>query len=332
MRLFAKIEVKFAKKLPLAALFSSTTVAAIAKIIDTKPEKTLQNQSIVNWSSLVTMQPKGNKPPVFLIHSLGGELLCYRDLVIYLGTEQPVYGLQPQGLDGKQPPYTRVEDMAEHYIREIQTIQPQGPYFLGGYSFGGVIAFEMAQQFHKQGEHVGLLAMFDTCRPGYKERLSFMERIPLHLNRLVHKGPDYIWQQVKGLQQRYKYYSNNYSNNYSNTTSQILDMVQQINSTQNSLDIIGANDQALRRYTFQSYPGTLTLLRTEDQHRDNAVGVKYEPLFGWGDIVTGGLDIHYIPGSHLSLLDKPHVQFLAQKFKVCLSKAQIKSGSILIRA
>lgn len=322
VRLFAEIEIKFGKTFPLAVLFSSSTVEAIAKIIAAETKKTLQDQSIVSWSSLVAIQPQGTKPPVFLIHSLGGELLCYRDLVMYLGKEQPVYGLQPQGLDRKHLPYTCVEDMAKHYIREIQTIQPQGPYFFGGYSFGGVIAFEMAQQLHQQGEKIGLLAMFDTCRPGYKERLPFIKRIPLHLDNLVNKGLDYLWQKAIGLEQLVKDHFQQRSEYYLETTSQLLDIVQQINSTKNSLDIIGANDQALRKYNFQTYPGRVTLFRTEDKNRDNAVGVRYEPQFGWGDIITGGLDIYYISGSHISLLEKPHVQFLAEKFKICLEKVQ----------
>ena len=78
---------------------------------------------------------------MFCIHPLGGEILCYRDLALHLGSDQPVYGLQPQGLDGKQPLLNRIEDMAAQYIREIQTIQPNGPYYPGGYSFGGIIAY-----------------------------------------------------------------------------------------------------------------------------------------------------------------------------------------------
>ena len=87
--------------------------------------------------------------------------MCFRELVLHLGLDQPFYGLQRQGLDGKQPLYTRIEDMATHYIQEIQTIQPNGPYFLGGYSFGGVVAFEMARQLQEQGQQVGILVMLD---------------------------------------------------------------------------------------------------------------------------------------------------------------------------
>jgi amino acid adenylation domain-containing protein len=142
MRLFADIEHKFTKKLPLALLLSSPTIETIAAIIQ-------QETVFVNTAkNLVEIQTQGTKPPLFMLHPLGGEVLCYRHLAKYLGLEQPIYGLQPQGLDGKLPPLLRVEDIASQYLQEIRTIQPQGPYFLLGYSFGGVVAYEMSQQLH----------------------------------------------------------------------------------------------------------------------------------------------------------------------------------------
>ncbi|MBH8561107.1 amino acid adenylation domain-containing protein [Nostoc sp. CENA67] len=318
VRIFAEIEQKFGHQLPLAALFPSGTVEELAQIIREK-----QNQSKACWSSLVKIQPQGSKPPLFLIHSLGGEILCYRNLATYLGVEQPVYGLQPQGLDGKQSPFVCIEDMAFHYIQEIQTIQPQGPYFLAGYSFGGVVAFEIAQQLHKQGQKVGLVAMFDTCRPGYSQRLSFWQRIPIHLDNLIQQGPHYIWHKAVGLSQVVSYHLQQGYKHYLNIAPQVLNAAVNSPQTEKYLDIIGANAQALSNYTFQKYPGNITLFRTEDKNRSDAVGVQYDPQFGWGDIVMGNLDIDYIHGSHLSLLDEPCVQVLAEKFRVCLEKAQM---------
>ncbi|TAF05478.1 MAG: acyl-CoA synthetase, partial [Nostocales cyanobacterium] len=141
VQLFAAIEHKFGQKLPLASLFPVATVAAIAKIIRQEKDLLTTLSTTSNQSSLVAIQPLGSQPPLFLIPPLGGELVCYRHLAIHLGREQPIYGIQPQGLDGKQQPLVRVEDMAARYIQEMQTIQPQGPYFLGGYSFGGLVAY-----------------------------------------------------------------------------------------------------------------------------------------------------------------------------------------------
>ncbi|MBK1990596.1 AMP-binding protein [Sphaerospermopsis aphanizomenoides BCCUSP55] len=322
VRIFAAIEQKFGKKLALASLFPVGTVAAIAQIIR-------QNQDLVNTltaksyhSSLVEIQPQGSKPPLFLVHSLGGELLCYRHLAIHLGNEQPVYGLQPQGIDGKQPPLVRVENMATHYIQQIRTIQPQGPYFLGGYSFGGVVAYEMARQLQKQGEKVSFLAMLDTCRPGYYQRLSFLKRIPLHCQKIITGGHCYLLKKVLNWSKHAKYSIKQRCKNYLKIALQIFQQCVNSKATDKYLRIMDANTQALREYKFPTYSGKVTLLRTEDENRSEKIGVKYDSQFGWGEIVTGRLDIYHIPGSHLSLLDEPDVRVLAKKLQECLEKVE----------
>src|SRR5262249_34095719 len=111
-------------------------------------------------SSIVAVQPFGSKPPMFCVHEVGG-YLYYRDLANHLGSDQPLFGLQPRGLDGNCPLLESIEQMAAHYVSEVRSVRPQGPYFLAGFSFGGVVAFEMARQIEAQGGKVALLAMFD---------------------------------------------------------------------------------------------------------------------------------------------------------------------------
>ncbi|MEH1943735.1 MAG: amino acid adenylation domain-containing protein [Nostoc sp.] len=321
VKLFWQIEKTFNKNLPLAILFQSGTVEALAKKIC--QEDLAANKAVVNtldkskttWSSLVEIQPNGSKPPFFCIHGLGGEVLCFRELALLLGSEQPFYGLQPQGLNGKHPFHARVEDMATHYIQEIQTIQPNGPYFLGGYSFGGVVAFEMARQLQEQGEQVGILVMLDSCRPGYSWRASFLKRIFLHLNNIVRQGPAYLLQRIV----RWSYWRKSHlQNTYNRYLEEALDLPE----TDKHLKIIDINTQAVSEYIFSPYLGRAILLRTEDRNRDEAIGTQYDPQFGWGEIVAGGLDIHYVPGSHLELLNEPYVQVLAETLRNCLIQAQ----------
>jgi amino acid adenylation domain-containing protein len=320
VRLFAEIERKFAKKLPLAVLFPSSTVEAIAQIIH--QESVLVNTPKANYSSLVEIQPQGTKPPLFMIHPLGGEVLCYRNLAIHLGLEQPMYGLQPQGIDGNQPPLVRIEDMASQYLREMQTVQPQGPYFLGGYSFGGTVAYEIAQQLRSQGQEVALLAILDTCRPGHKRRLSFLQRIYLHINHIAKRGPKYIYKNTKGWCKHAKYQIQKVYQSYFHQFTDIVKTASKTPETDQYIDIVNANTQASNTYVFQPYSGKATLLRTRDENRSGGVGVKYDPQFGWGEIITGELDVKYIPGSHLSLLDEPNVRVLAKQMKICLEQAQ----------
>lgn len=323
VKLFWQIEKTFSKNLPLAILFQSGTVEALAKIISQEEKDIARDLALVNtldqskssWSSLVEIQPNGSKPPFFCIHGLGGEVLGFRELALHLGSEQPFYGLQPQELDGKQLLYTRIEDMATHYIQEIQTLQSNGPYFLGGYSFGGIVAFEMARQLQEQGEQVGILVILDSCRPGYRWRASFLKRVFLHLNNIVQQGPTYLWQKaVKWSDWRKQHLQNRYK--------RYLEEVLDLPITDKHLKIIDANTQAINEYIFSPYLGEAILLRTEDQNRSEAIGTQYDPQFGWGDVVAGGLDIHYLPGSHHGLLKEPHVQVLAETLRNCLTQAQ----------
>ncbi|MEI2581295.1 amino acid adenylation domain-containing protein [Scytonema sp. PRP1] len=325
VKLFAQIEKKFGFKLPLATLFTANTVESLAKILSQEQEKAVGHQvsragheeekSVAPWSCLVEIQPKGSKPPVFFIHPIGGEILCYRPLALHLGTDQPVYGLQPQGLDGKLPLLTRVEDMAALYIKEIQTIQPNGPYFLVGYSFGGMVAFEMAQQLSTQGQEVAILAMLDTCRPGYSTRLPFWKRVFVHLDNLLRTGPAYLKKKLVGW---YKWGMYHLREKY----MRLLGIKEPSSKDDKYWEIVNANMQAVTAYTLQDYPGRMTLLRTDDKSRTDAVGEQYDPQFGWGDVVTGGVDIHYIPGGHFTFLDEPNVRVLAEKLNDCLEKAQ----------
>jgi acyl carrier protein len=143
--LFSRIQKYFGKRLPLATLFQAPTVARLAAVI--------QNEGTPGWSSLVPIQPAGTKPPFFCIHAKGGNVLEYYDLARHLGADQPFYGLQALGLDPGREAHTCIADMAAHYIKEIREIQPAGPYFLGGRSMGGTIAFEMACQLRSWDVH-----------------------------------------------------------------------------------------------------------------------------------------------------------------------------------
>jgi thioesterase domain-containing protein/acyl carrier protein len=157
-RLFAKIEQAFHKNLPLSTLFQAPTIEQLADVI-------CQEESSAPWSSLVAIRATGSKPPLFCVHGGGFNILIYQDLANYLGPDYPVYGLQAQGLDGTAVLHGSFEEMAADYIKQMQTVQPNGPYLLGGVSNGGTIALEMAQQLRAQGHQVALLAMFDTYGP-----------------------------------------------------------------------------------------------------------------------------------------------------------------------
>ena len=165
VRLFALIEKRLGKKLPLTAVFQGATVEHLADLLR-------QQATPGPQSSLVAIQPGGSKRPLFLVHPAGGQVFPYVHLAQFLGPDQPCYGLQARGLEDGQDPHTRIEDMAAYYIQAMQTVQPTGPYLLGGWSMGGVVAFEMAQQLHAQGQRVALLALLDGRIPTLRRDVS----------------------------------------------------------------------------------------------------------------------------------------------------------------
>lgn len=161
-RLFAGIEAELGRRLPLAPVLQAPTVERLARL--------LREPAADRWSALVPIQPTGSRPPVFAVHGGAGTVLLYAELARRLGTDQPFYGLQAVGLYGREVPQTTVEEMAARYIREMRTVQPNGPYALAGYCAGGVIAFEMGQQLRRAGEAVRLVAMLNGTSPAYDTR------------------------------------------------------------------------------------------------------------------------------------------------------------------
>jgi amino acid adenylation domain-containing protein len=159
VRLMKRIEEAFGKTLPIATLLQAPTIEQLAALLR-------QKGGVPAWSCLVPIQTAGSKPPFFCIHGANGAVVRFHSLSKYLGADQPFYGLQASGLEAGQPCHTRAEDMASGYLQQIRKVQPEGPYLLGGYSFGGAIAYEMARQLAVQGQEHTTVVLFDTNFPG----------------------------------------------------------------------------------------------------------------------------------------------------------------------
>ena len=317
VRLFAVIEKKFGKRLPLATLFQAPTVAEVADLLEREDRSAA-------WSSLVPLQRLGSKQPFFCVHAVGGNVLEYYDLARHLGPEQPFYGLQSRGLDGKQQPHTRITEMAAHYIKEIREFQPDGPYLIGGRSLGGMIAFEMASQLKAAGQDVGLLALLDSYPVGYSKMAQpagtfggtvgrTVRRLRAHLSNLrglsfkekslyLFEKAQYAPIRMKSLVWRAIYRC------YKNLGCALPRALR---------DVPEFNWLAAHTYVPHLYDGKVTLFWAS---RD--VRASFDLVTGWRVLAGGGMDVHEIPGSHLDMIKEPHVSELAAKLKACLESAQ----------
>ena len=160
LELVSQVESVCGRRLPISLLLEAPTVARQAEILRDASWSPA-------WPAIVALQPHGDRPGFFCAAGAGTDVLSLVELPRHLGPDQPFYGLQPPGQDGQRAPLGAVDSLAAYFVREMRAVQPRGPYFLGGSSYGGIVAFEMAQQLVRAGEEVGLLALFDTRAPGY---------------------------------------------------------------------------------------------------------------------------------------------------------------------
>ena len=303
--LMTRIRQVFQVDIPLWRLFDAPTIAGLASSIETERQTNMLKHQIEPkpWSSLVPIQLGGSKRPFFLVAGgdRGGELelITYAKLVYFLGQEQPVYGLKARGSDPTQQPHTQVEVMASDYIKEIRTLQPSGPYFLGGECIGGVVAFEMARQLVAVGEKVGLLVLIDTRYPRHVQQIRyFLNKVTVKMQKLKRISYDL----TKLLQLN--------SRELQPYTFDKVKEAKKVFFEQN----YPTYAKVLMRYKPRPYIGRITLLVNEDYYQKN-------PAIGWDQVAAGGLEIHQVPGDHDSYLGK-YVKTTSDVLKGCLDAAQ----------
>ncbi|MGH9344093.1 MAG: thioesterase domain-containing protein, partial [Terriglobia bacterium] len=288
VQLFAEIEKVFKVKLPVASLYETPTIEQLADVLR-------GGAAVAGWSSLVPIQPAGSRPPFFCMHGAGGNVLIYRDLSRSLGPDQPFYGLQSQGLDGSCPPLTTVEAMATLYAKEMRSVQPRGPYFIGGYCGGGTIAFEVAQQLRAQGEEIALLALFDTMNWSKLRPLSLWARCYYRGQQLTFHGANFLRLDSKG---RSKFLSGkiqvlrNRIPVWRGMLFAGIDVRSRTKTPQSQVlaRIWEANDRACWNYVPKSYPGSVTDFRPIQQYR-----IFNQPDLKWGGLVMGGQEVITLP-------------------------------------
>ncbi len=308
VRVMAMVEAQLERGFSLTELFKEPTIEHLAAILR-------QGQGhAAPTPVLVPIQPKGEKRPVFFVHPSGGSVHWYADLARELGANQPFYGVQAQGLTGDQELHTRVEDMAACYVSAIREFQPQGPYVLGSWSMGVVIAFEMAQQLRRQGQEVGLLAILDQGpfypKPGPADEAAYLvdlfgQHLDLSVEKLRELASDeriaFILEEARRVNWIYPDVTFEQFRHY--------------------VRIMQTQTDAWIGYTPAPYPGRLTLFRATDREE----GPAEAPDLGWGKFALGGVEIVDIPGDHLSMVHAPDVQRLARELQARLEELQVKA-------
>jgi acyl transferase domain-containing protein/thioesterase domain-containing protein/acyl carrier protein len=317
VRLFARIRKQFAVDLPLATLFEAPTLSSLAAIVaqrggistatvtPTTPPSTGQPQKLASnvialteraWSPLVAIcQGRPDRRPLFCVHGAGGNVLNFKVISDRLGPTLPFYGLQAQGVDGRLPVLSSIEAMAAQYVEAIRSVDPLGPYRLVGYSGGGLIALEMAQQLKRGGAQIDLLAMIDTLSPSAAGRTPpFLKKLWL----IRHWSVKFAMERPE-RRRRGKLMEANYA-----LALEQLARGEPLPPELVEFHLFRNFVAAQHRYVPAPYAGSLVLLRAMDADTQYlAAGCR----LGWEQLITGPIRVTAIAGSHFSMMAEPGV-------------------------
>jgi len=307
VRVMGRIRQQFGRELPLTALVQEPTLAHLASLLR-------DGKSTQVWSPLVPLQTQGKGRPFFCVHPVGGNVLCYRELAQRFGRERPVYGLQARGFLGEQVPREDLVAMAHEYVEAIRAVQPTGPYLLGGWSMGGLVALEMARRLRELGLQVALVALIDSPAPGKLARPDEAERVawflrdiagtagrPFSLPAETLRPLDAGQRLAHALKQAHE----------AGAVARDVDLPQ----LQHLLRVFEAHTQAMDQWTPQQVAVPTVLLKAADDSVARADSAAWRP---W----VGSLEARTLAGDHYSLLSSSGVDALAAVLRMSLARAE----------
>ena len=313
--MFARIEEKLQKKLPFATLFRAATIEKLAEVIRAEGWTS-------HWSVLVPIHEQGDKPPLYLVHGLRGNVLTFYGLRHHVPADQPLYGIQADGLGTGRASLVSIPEMAKHYVREIRAIQPHGPYFLGGFSAGGLVAYEMARQLHEAGERVPFLALFDSyvdAAGGYWMK-SFYSKRALRMSILALRSS---WHgiQSEGVVSVLGKKLQNMGVNIRIMAWVLLGKIAGKAESGEAkvphfLNPHEAFTRAIRVYAPQPHSGPAVLFRSKSLD-PNAPTVSD----GWSRYISGKLEYQEVYGGHEDIFRELHISRLADQIMKALDSA-----------
>jgi len=315
VKMMNHLEKETGKRIPLTALFEGPTIEKLASLINKKEHK---------WDSFVPIKSSGNKIPIYLIHGVGLNVLIFSPLAKYLHPEQPIYGIQAKGLNGTDKLLDKMEEIAAHYIDEIMKQNPDGPYAIGGYSFGGLIALEMSKQLKAMGKKVILTCMFDSYafksfyhEPLYKKILikshEIFMRIVYALYFMTHEPKIVVTNKIRyakiilrSLFEKLSVKKGISEDNFVGYSKRATQMYQ----------------AAFRNYKLTPYDGTIDVFRSKKQ----TYYMKDFKFLGWKPYALQGITVHEVPGYHLDMFTYPNVEEFAKILQARLD--EVTSGFI----
>ncbi|MDQ3050719.1 MAG: amino acid adenylation domain-containing protein [Bacteroidota bacterium] len=301
VRMFNEVEKIIGVKVQLPVIFRAPTIAELAGFINNE-------ESSKPWSCLVPLQPKGNRKPLFCIHMHNGNINRWRVLLKHLPADQPVYAIQPKGLDINQEPHLNIEEMARFYVDIVKSVQPKGPYWLLGLCFSGMVVFEMACLLEKEGEKVTFLGMINNYAPPenptlYRIQTGIDKFLKLELGEKINYALDKNLSVGKTLIGAAK--------KLINVPEQVEEVQVDVEQKQVGHDLRTIHSRALLNYhPTYVYQGDIAIIRTGEP-----IEQHFNKYLGWDRLVKGKIETTIINGSDNDTIitDEPYNSILAHK-------------------
>lgn len=310
LELVVELERQWGRTLPLELLYQAPTIEGLARQLE-------EGQTSNQRSSLILLQAGDERPPLFLVHTTPGDILGYGNLLHHLDRDQPCFGFQSLGLVRPESIHQRVEEMAAYYVHLLRGVHPEGPYFLAGWCYGGIVAVEMAQQLG--AKEIGFLGLLETVAPPpgsslpeyYRHRLGCLLRMhPSEWLTYAKKK----WQYRRDVKMADRMRFRRLEKSQADDTRGVEEHNRRLEQLER---VYTANMEALKQYRPRFYPGKVTLFNAAVQD----AGVIRDPLCGWPGLAAE-IEVHTVPGDHDSMLSEPNVAILAEKFQASLNEAQ----------
>jgi thioesterase domain-containing protein/acyl carrier protein len=326
IRLFTQIEKRLGKKVNVSLMLRNPTVAEMAAAVD------VDTDVVPEEPILLPINKSGDRPPFFYVHGVFGDVLSLTNLVPYLGADQPLYGLQALGLWPGYEPDRTIEAMAARYVAAMRRIQPAGPYYLGGFCFGGIVAYEIARQLEQLGEKTALLVIMEGFAPP-----AFHNNRPIYhpqrLQIIQYSAPYWLrgykefggWRIRERLRSKFGGASRARQSVMNPITgNEEFDNLADFNATRPEIQfrLREINSRAADAYVPQPFGGQVTLMRARCLRIGHALVGKIDPESGWGNLAQGGVSVRYVAGTHVSMLLQPDVADLAMHLAQVLQEAQ----------
>ena len=314
--LFADIEERFGRRLTVDVLSGGLTVAGLAQML---AQKELQQE---NLDPVVVLQPLGDRPPFFCVHGIGGDVLHLHRLAVHMGTDRPFFGLRRTS---EASPTETISRTAARYVKALLSRQPMGPFYLGGHSYGATVAYEMALQLSEQGHDIGLLAIIDQRRPGW--RLTVRRALPI-MHRIVFRLPILLRDELRqaqpaerfGMIRRALLAWSRRALGFRPKADLMFDFRRM---DREQMAFFEAGIRALLDYRPRPAPIKISLFRAKVPSLSN---LALDWTLGWSELAGSDVQVHVVPGDHASMTTEPLVRELAKALSEQLEAAQVRQG------